>query len=512
MTAPAYDWIRHHARATPDKLAAVDLHSGRRWTYREMDGRCDRLAAFLRDEAGVGCGDRVVVLMHNSTDMFEVQFAMPRLGAVYVPISWRLSPAEIGAIVADAEPTALIYGPECAGIAAALGRARPALRLIDVADGDDSMYERGLAVDRAPPQPPPLSHDDLWTVMYTSGTTGCPKGAEITYGMVFFSSVNGMMKAGVTADSVGLTFLPLFHVGGLYLFATFIFHCGGTNHLMRTFDATRALGLLSDRSLGVTHVFGVPTNFLFMTQLEAWAEADLSSVSGLFVGGAPCPLSVLRAFGRKGTGIRQAWGMTETTTLGTVLDASQAFDKSGSSGKPVLHAELRVVDADMNDVPAGEVGQLVIRGPTVTQGYWRSPDETARAFRDGWFLTGDAASVDRDGCYYIVDRWKDMYISGGENVYPAEIENALHQHPEVVEAAVIGVSDTRWGEVGMAFVVRRLDATIDESTLLAHCAERLARFKLPRTVRFVDDLPHTAAGKIAKPVLRKLAANERSGP
>lgn len=502
--ATSPDWIAHHALTRPDTLAALDLQSGRRFTYAEMNRRCDRLASFLQVEHGVGRRDRVGVLAHNSTDIFEIQFACRKLGAIFVPLNWRLAVSELEAIAADAGLSVLIHDPEFADAAAALRASAPDLRPISVRDGAASDYEAGIAAAAPFGAAASVAYDDLWTIMYTSGTTGRPKGAEITYGMVTFSALNGAMTLGVGPGSTGLTFLPLFHVGGLYLMAGFIFHAGGANIVMRGFEAGRALEALGDPGLRVSHVFGVPTNFLLMAQSERFAEADLSAVECLLVGGAPCPASILETYAAKGVPIRQAWGMTETATLGTVLPADRAFDKLGSSGLPVLHAELRILDEDGGEAAPGAVGQLAIRGPTVTPGYWRNDAETARAFRDGWFLTGDAARVDPDGFLTIVDRWKDMYISGGENVYPAEVEEVLHRLPGVVAAAVIGVPDPRWGEVGCAFLVVEAGRELDAAGVREACGAHLARFKLPRHMRHVETLPLTAAGKVSKPELRRM--------
>jgi fatty-acyl-CoA synthase len=512
MSADASDWIAHHALWSPDKVAVIDLHSGRRFSYAEFNRRCDRLASFVTGECVVGPGDRVGVLAYNSTDIFEVQFACPKVGAIFVPLNWRLAEAELGAIVADADLRVLIHGPEFEELAVALAGRVPGLRLVSVRDGAPSDYEAGIAAAAPLGRTPRPSYDDVWTIMYTSGTTGRPKGVQITYGMVTFSAVNGMMKGGVSALSNGLTFLPLFHVGGLYLMAGFIFHAGGTNVVMRSFDPARALEVLADPALRISHVFGVPTNFLMMMQSECFSTADLSGVECLLVGGAPCPVSVLEAYAAKSVQVRQAWGMTETTTIGTMLSAEKAAEKIGSSGLPVMHAQLRIEDQDGNEVAVGEVGQLAIRGPTVTPGYWRNPAETERAFRDGWFLTGDAAWADADGFITIVDRWKDMYISGGENVYPAEIEDVLHRMPGILSAAVIGIPDLRWGEVGCAYVVADAGADVSETAVRAHCEASLARYKLPAQVRFIDALPLTAAGKVSKPDLRRLHAESASAP
>jgi fatty-acyl-CoA synthase len=504
MNVPGYDWIAYHAASTPDKLAQVDLHSGRRFTYREMNDRCDRLAGWLAAERQIRRGDRIAVLAHNSTDLYEIMFTCQKLGAIFVPLNWRLAVPELLAICKDAAPALLFHGAGFEAIAKDIATQAHISDLASLLDGAPSDYERGISREFRCPDRVAVTHDDVWTIMYTSGTTGHPKGAEISYGMVFFSAVNTMLSANISQAARGLTFLPLFHVGGLYLFGGFIFHAGGTNTIMRTFDAARALSVLADPAQGITHVFGVPTNFMLMTQVPGFGTTDLSRVSGLFVGGAPCPLSILEAFAAKGVGVRQGWGMTETATMGTVLTYDKAFEKLGSSGLPVMHAKIRIIDAAGAELPADAVGQLVIKGPTVTRGYWREPEITARSFSDDWFLTGDAAYRDQEGYIYIVDRWKDMYISGGENVYPAEIENVLHQIEGVMAAAVIGVADDRWGEVGCAFIQRKPGSTITEAIIKEHCRAVLARFKHPHHVRFVDELPLTAAGKIAKPQLRSI--------
>lgn len=503
MSYAAPDWIAHHALWTPEQMATIDLFSRRSFTYRALNERCARLAAYLAAH-GVERGDRVAVLCHNSTDIFEVQFACRKLGAIFVPLNWRLAQAELSAILHDAAPRLLICGEEFRGVGEQLLAEGLVAGLVGIADGAaDSDYEKGIASSPPLATSAEVTHDDVWSIMYTSGTTGRPKGAIITYRMTIFTGLNGMMKTGVDQAARGLTFLPLFHVGGLFLMANFIFHAGGTNIVMRTFDAAATLDALCDAELAPTHAFGVPTNFLLMSQLPQFSSADLSRTRCLCVGGAPSPMSLLEAYADKGVALQQGWGMTETATIGTVLTGDAAQAKIGSAGRAVMHAELAIVDEDMQPLPAGETGQLVIRGPTVTPGYWRQPEETARAFRDGWFLTGDAAYVDAQGYFYIVDRWKDMYISGGENVYPAEIESVLHRMPAVLEAAVIGVGDARWGEVGCAYIVRRAGATLTAEDVVDFCSQSLARFKLPRHVVFVDEIPHTAAGKIAKPELRR---------
>lgn len=500
------DWIGSHAAWMPEKVAMEDIRSRRRFTYAAMNDRCSRLAAFLAERYGVGPGARVAILAHNSTDIFEVQFACMKLGAIFVPLNWRLAAAEIMDILAHAEPALLLYGHEFREVAQAALAAGRVPAAIGMANGAPSDYEAGIAHCAPVVAVSRRTMDDPWMILYTSGTTGRPKGVLLTYRMATFSAMHGMLKARVSEDACNLAFLPLFHVGGLFLMANMVFHAGGRNIVMERFDAADALAALDDPALGITHAFGVPANFLMMAQEPGFAASDLSRLHCLLVGGAPSPLTLLEAYARKGAPLQQAWGMTETTSMGTGLPSADAAARLGSVGKPLPYIELAILDESGQAVRPGEVGELAARGPTVSPGYWRAPEETASAFRDGWFLTGDAAREDGQGFLYIVDRRKDMYISGGENVYPAEIENVLHRMGGVVEAAVVGVPDERWGEVGCAWL--HLDRPgITEQQILDHCAAHLARFKLPRHVRIVAELPHTAAGKVAKTELRKWFAN-----
>jgi fatty-acyl-CoA synthase len=349
-----------------------------------------------------------------------------------------------------------------------------------------------------------IGHDDLWVIMYTSGTTGHPKGAMITYGMTFWNVVNLTNPHRLVPGMVNLCVLPLFHTGGLNCYANPSLHMGGTNVVMRAFDPGLTLGLLQDPAYGITHMLAVPANYLFMSQHPDFADADLTRVHVCGVGGAPTPLELIKTYAAKGKALQQGFGMTETSPVVTALTAEMAEKKIGSSGRCVMHTELRIVDEQGRTVDAPDVvGELWVKGPNVTPGYWNREDATAASFTDGWLHTGDAAYLDADGYLFIVDRWKDMYISGGENVYPAEVENVIYQLPAVAEAAVIGVPDERWGEVGEAVIVVKAGQTLDEQTVLRHCSERLARFKQPRRVRFVAEMPHNATGKILKRELRE---------
>lgn len=491
-----HDWISHHAAYAPERLALVDVASDRRFSYRDLDRRVDRLACALGDAYGVRKGDRVALLALNTTECFELLFACQRLGAIFVPLNWRLTTPELEYILKDCDPKVVVWDDEMAQKIEALHHVIGAT--VRLSNGAPSEYEAALAAAGDRPAPVVLSPDDTWTILYTSGTTGHPKGALMTYGMVVANTVNVAMKTNLTADSRGLTFMPLFHAGGLYLFAKFILHFGGSNYIMRSFDPDLTLRLLSDRTLGVTHVLGVPTNFMMIAELPAFESADFAHVSTILIGGAAAPVPLLEKYLKKGIVLQQGWGMTETTTMATILSKERAMDKIGSCGLPVLHIGMRLIDAGGNSIEGEGVGELLVRGPSITPGYWKLPVGKGGHTDDGWFRTGDAVRVDGEGYVYVVDRIKDMFISGGENVFPLEIENVLHGLPQVLEAAVIGVPHDKWGEVGRAFIVLRQGEMLSESEVLSHCEARLARYKIPKEFRFVAELPHNATGKLLK--------------
>ncbi|HTR87534.1 MAG TPA: long-chain fatty acid--CoA ligase [Reyranella sp.] len=494
---PYYDWIAHHAGRRPRQLAIDDLQTARKFTYADLDRRTDRLAAALA-AMGIGKGDRVALLAPNCAEYFEIQFACGRLGAIMLPLNWRLTVPELEYILDDSTPKLLIHDRSFAAQARALSKT-----LLEIEPGDaTSTYEQAIASEARPVAAIEVTHDDIAMVMYTSGTTGHPKGAIITHGMVFWNAVNLGIPALISPQTVQLVILPLFHTGGLNCYANPVLHAGGTILIMRAFEPGLALDYLSDPKLGVTHFFGVPAPYQFMMQHPKFQSADLSRLRISGVGGAPCALAILEGWAARGVALVQGWGMTETSPAGTMLDAVDAIRKVGSAGKAMMHTAIRVVDDQGKDVKQGEIGELLIKGPNITPGYWNKPEATAAAFTDGWLHTGDACRMDEEGFVYIVDRWKDMYISGGENVYPAEVENVLFQLPQVADAAIIGVPNERWGEVGMAIIVRKADQTLEEGDVIRHCLGRLAKFKVPQSVTFVDVLPRNATGKVLKRELR----------
>lgn len=497
MSIPVSDWIAYHARLTPQRPACVDLATGRRLDYGAFDRRIDRLAHALRHGMGICPGDRVAVLAKNDSDVFAVQFACQRLASIFVPLNWRLAPDELRFILNDAQPRVLLHDPAFAETAAGIsgGMAHRAL--------DEGLFERAsdMPAAIAPPR-----DGDVWTMIYTSGTTGRPKGAQITYRMALFNAVTLAQAFDIDAASANLVLLPTFHTGGLNVFANPTFFVGGVNLIARDFDPAAAVALLTAGA--VSHLMGVPTIHAGLAEQPGFANVQAKALRGVAVAGAPCPVDLIERYAAIGLDLRQCWGMTEAGPLALLMPRNAPAGKRGSSGVPSMFVQTAIADREGRPVADGEVGELLVRGPVVTPGYWRRARGEGFAV-DGWLKTGDAARRDADGFHTIVDRWKDMFISGGENVYPAEIERVLGGIAGVAECAVIGVADPRWGETGCAFVVPAPDAALQEQALADHCARHLARFKVPRRFILVEALPRNATGKVLKTVLRQHASSER---
>lgn len=502
MTLKHFDWLGHHAFATPGARCWTDLHSGRSFTFAEAQDRCHRLALHLA-ACGVAKGDRVAMLAMNSTDGMEVHSACAKLGAIFLPLNWRLAAPELDFILGDAEPRILIHDTAMADLAGALTVAVPVV-IETGGGGQASAYEDAIAGASGELAPVELTHDDIWTIMYTSGTTGHPKGAPNTYGMTFTNAINLSAPLRMDCASACLTVLPLFHTGGLNCFSTVMLHNGGHSVIVRAFDPGEVLRVLGDPSFGVTHMLGVPANYLFMAQHGDFRTTDFSRLVCAGVGGAPTPVPLLKTYAEVGLTIVQAFGMTETSPAVSLQSPETAAAKPGSAGRCVLHGELKILREDGAPADVDEVGALWVRGPNITPGYWKRPEANKTEFVDGWFNTGDAARLDSDGDLWIVDRWKDMYISGGENVYPAEVENVLFALDGIRDGAIVGAPDEKWGEIGVAWCVLEEGSTLTEDDILGHFQGKLARFKLPARVRFIDELPRNATGKVLKRELRDM--------
>jgi fatty-acyl-CoA synthase len=489
-------WLRDRALVTPARIAIE--HDGRTTTYGELDARSERLADALW-RLGLRRGDRVASLTANRPEHVELFFACAKAALVLAPLSWRLAPAELAYQLAHAEPAALFVEPERDSLAdAALELAPSRPRRLALARAElDTLTEPGATAVRDVP-----ADDDDLLLLYTAGTTGRPKGARLTHRNCFWTNLSFDRTADMSATDVVLQLLPQFHVGGWNVQPLLAWWKGATVVLMPRFDPARALELIERRR--ITTTMGVPANYLFMAREPRFADADLSSLSRVFVGGAPMPEALLRTWRDRGVEIVQGYGLTEASPNVLCLPPEDAIRRLGWAGKPYPHVEVALADPASGALVDGAgSGELLVRGPGVFAGYWRDPEGTRAGVRDGWLHTGDIAERDAEGFYRIRDRLKDMYISGGENVYPAEVEATLHEHPAVADAAVIGVPDERWGEVGMAIVVPAPGATVDQQDLIDHCRRRLAAFKAPRTVRLTDELPRSASGKLLKRELRE---------
>ena len=494
------DWLRDRATEHPDDLATVDLALGveHRTTYGAMYDRSRRIAAVLAATYNVKAGDRVMVLATNAGDLYQILFACWRVGAVYMPVNWRLAPPEVSAIVADATPAIIIADRAFESLVA--GVRLPLWWREE--DHGNSPFESEIAGadpwdEFVTPEP-----DAMTTLLYTSGTTGQPKGVINTWCMQAMA-VNQALITNLGRDTKTLTAAPMFHTAGLNSFSLPLFYYGGTVHIMRQWDAELALKYLSDPDVGITHILGVPVQFQMMTQCAGFADATFPTVERAGAGGTPVTEDLLTRFQDKGMTLCNSYGMTEVFGVAT-LPPDMARKKLGAAGFPVTGTEIRIADTHDRPLDPNEIGEIQIKSRGVTPGYWQAPELTAQAFTaDGWFKTGDMGRLDEDGALYVVDRKKDMYISGGENVYPAEVENVLATFAEISQSAVIGVSDEQWGEVGHAVIVVKDGESLGADSVQQRCAEQLARFKVPKHVSFTKEIPRSGQGKVLKNELRK---------
>ncbi|CAM5343090.1 long-chain fatty acid--CoA ligase [Streptomyces griseorubiginosus] len=491
-------WPARRARKTPHRTALI--HGGTTLSYAELHTRVTRLAHALRAR-GIRRGDRVAYLGPNHPSYLETLFAAGVLGAVFVPLNTRLAGPEIGYQLSDSGARALVYGPSHAGLVAGLPGSTDVRTYVEVG----AEYEQLLAGSPAEPIDEPVTGDDTCIIMYTSGTTGRPKGAMLTHGNLTWNAINVLVDTDLIADERALVSAPLFHTAGLNMLALPVLLKGGTCVLVEAFDPDATFDLIEQHR--ITFMFGVPTMFEQVARHPRWPAADLSSLRILTCGGSPVSTPLIAAYQERGLTFLQGYGMTEASPGTLFLDAEHAISKAGSAGVPHFFSDVRVVRPDLAPVDTGETGEVVLRGPHVMPGYWGLPEETAASFADGWFRSGDAARVDEDGYVFIVDRIKDMIISGGENIYPAEIEDLLLRHPDIAECAVIGVADEKWGEVPRAVVVPREGKVPDPDEVLASLAGRLAKYKIPKSVVVADELPRTASGKLLKSRVRKRYGN-----
>jgi len=496
------DWLATHACYSPQKTAVVEAATGRRFTYHQLNALATQLAHVLVGEGDVQKGDRVSILAPNSAEYLALLFACAKVGAIFVPLNHRLALSELVPILQECSPKVLFYGEQFVPTVSKLSEETKHARCIALGQrADGSHLSLGeLKLPSTPLPPPLLTPEDPWLILYTSGTTGKPKGAILSQRMITWNAINTALRDLLPSD-ITLTHTPMFYTGGLNVYTTPLLFLGGTNVIMRSWNAEQALEWIERER--VSMFFAVPTQFLQMIESPRFATADLSSLRFVISGGAPCPVSIIEAFAHRGIVFKQGFGLTEVGPNCFCLEGRDSVRKAGSIGFPNFFVRARVVDDEGRDVAPNVVGELVLQTPAMFSGYWKNPEATREAVREGWFYTGDLARVDEEGYFYIAGRKKDMLISGGENVYPEEVEQALLAHPKVADAAVIGVPDAKWGEVGKAIVVLSpgQDATAEE--ILEFCRARLAKFKVPKSVVFLKTLPRTDSGKVAKQQLRR---------
>jgi fatty-acyl-CoA synthase len=475
-------WTARRDRKTPDRVA-IDYGESS-ITYRQLHERVVRLAHALR-RLGVCRGDRVAYLGPNHPALLETFFAAGTLGAVFVPLNTRLAAPELTGQIADSGACTLVHAP---------GVEVTAPRMIEVGD----VYEDLLARSPIDPIDEDVSLDEPCIIMYTSGTTGKAKGAVLSHGNIMWNSINVLVDLDLASDEVTLLIAPLFHTAGLNMTCLPTLLKGGRVIVEPAFDPARVLALVEQRR--VTFMFAVPAMYNTLAASPGWPTADLSSLRTLTCGGAPVPAATIRTYLARGLTFVQGYGMTEASPGVLLLDRDKVQAKAGSAGVPHFFTQVRVVGPDLVDVAPGEKGEVLVSGPNVMQGYWNAESP----FVDGgWFRSGDVAVTDEDGFVFLVDRVKDMIISGGENIYPAEVESALLDHPAVLESGVFGVPDEKWGEVGRAVVVLRPGFSADEEELRGFLLGRIAKYKIPKSFRFAESLPRNAVGKILKNRLRE---------
>ncbi|WP_396641060.1 long-chain fatty acid--CoA ligase [Microbacterium sp.] len=495
-------WMSTRRLKSPDKVALIH-GEGETLTYRELADDADRVSALLWHR-GIRKGDAVAYLGENSPDFLRVLFGAAQLGAIFVPLNTRLAAPELAYMLADSGARLVVHDPEFGErLAPGIGEAKVA-HVIPTAEGDASHPGLSTLMRQSAGGHADVTVvlDDPAVIIYTSGTTGKPKGALLSNGNLTWVSLNCIVDYDVVSNDVNLLISPLFHVASLGMGALPVLMKGGTIVLEKGFDAGRVLSLIQKHS--VSMLSGVPTTYQLLADHPDWATTDLSTLAKLTCGGSAVPTRVLNAYEERGLSFSQGYGMTETSPGATSLSPAMTREKQGSVGLPHFFTDVRIADENGAMVPRGTVGEIEISGPNVFLGYHGNPEATAEAFTsDGWFRSGDLGYLDADGYLYIADRLKDMIISGGENIYPAEVENLISDLPGVSGVAVIGVPDERWGEVPWAVVTMHDEAELDVAFVRESLDGKIARYKIPKNVVVVDELPRTASGKVRKPDLRQ---------
>lgn len=488
------DWIKKWSLYSPDNVAIQSIDQDVSLTYFQLEKLINKTAFYLRDECDVEPGDRVAVLSMNRYEYVVFFFALQKMGAILLPLNYRLAAPELDFQLTDAEPSLLIFEEGFEQKVGDLTAQIPSKKLAEIwAEIEDSEESREFQHHG--------HFDYTCKILYTSGTTGRPKGAKISNKMLFWNSINTGLRLNLVQEDVILTFAPFFHTGGWNVLTTPVLHRGGKVILLKKFEPDQVLSLCESEKVSI--LFGVPTMMAMLANESAFTSTNLESIRYAIVGGEPMPIPLIETWQHKGVPVRQGYGLTEFGPNVFSLNEEDAIRKKGSVGFANFYIQTKIVDDNGQEVPVGEVGELLLKGPVCTNGYWNNIKATIATIQDGWLKTGDLVKKDEEGYFYIVDRKKDMFISGAENVYPAEIEHVLRSHSDVKEVAVVGVPDEQWGEVGKAFVATHSGKEIGEE-LIDYCKKHLAKFKVPKHIQFLDELPKSDTGKILKRSLKDL--------
>ncbi|GIN84718.1 acid--CoA ligase [Heyndrickxia sporothermodurans] len=486
MKGIAY-WIEKWACINPDRIAIITEQE--QITYRELEKKVRSTASYLKNHLDVKRGERIAILSQNRMEYVVLLFAIAKIECIAVPLNIRLTANELIFQLNDSETSLLIAEEPFMEMARSLQDDTQVKNLVNIEQfAVMELIEHGSfhSINESAP----------FIICYTSGTTGKPKGAVLSQNNMFWNAINNMLAIDLTSNDRSIILLPLFHIGGIGLFAFPTLFSGGTIVIPGKFEPVKVLSMIEEHQ--ITIVMGVPTIHQALLNCPAFQTTNLQSVRWFYNGGAPCPYEIIKAFVDNGFLFGQGFGMTETSPSLFMLTKEDAIRKMGSIGKPVIYSEYKLIDTQGNVVDPGEVGELVVRGPNVMKEYWKRPEATNEAIKDGWLFTGDLAKVDGEGFLYIVGRRKEMIISGGENIYPLEVEQVISQLSDINEVAVVGVPDSKWGEVPTAFAVKAKESNMTQEDVLEHCKRLLAKYKIPKEIIFLEELPKNATGKIQK--------------
>ncbi len=498
------DWLNKWAEYTPGRMILREHNSNVEWSYSDFNSRTNALAIYLRDELKIIRGERIAVYSKNRAEYVLLFFACVKIGAVLVPLNFRLTPRELDILISDADPILFLYEQEFEKQIQKLVKLKEIKIKKKFEDLSYFLFENINPVDLTPQYL--FTEDDPVMILYTAGTTGISKGVIINHRMLFWNAINTGLRLDLNSEDHTQSFAPFFHTGGWnVLFTPFVLH-GASHTLLTGFDADTILQLMEKEK--TTILFGVPTMLQMMADSPYFQKVDLSSVRYAVVGGAPMPIPLINKWHEKGIYIRQGYGLTEVGPNCFSLHQDDAIRKRGSIGFPNFYVEAKIMDKNNEECGANVIGELWMRSPIVTPGYWRNEKETAECITDGWFHTGDMVKKDEENYFYVVDRKKNMYISGGENVYPAEVEKFLYTNSKIKEVAIIGVPDDKWGEVGKAYIVLNEINSLTENEVLEFCKGNLAKYKIPKYVEFLTELPKNEAGKINKKELSQFSINK----